>query len=112
MVGKDKIIILRMAEKDKGKIAEAAKKQGNSITYFVTQTALKEAKKILSKKDLQQGLRLACLTQIKSDVKILIPDSSIITKQKLQIKSDYPTEIKIDPIIQTTTFKIPPPTLV
>jgi len=40
-----------MTASDKNKIASAAKKQGGSITYFVTQTALKEAKKVLSKKE-------------------------------------------------------------
>ena len=42
-------------------------------------------KKILSKKDLKQGIRLACLTKIKSDVEIFVPDSSIIRSQKLQL---------------------------
>ena len=42
MGAKDQIIILRMTSKDKDRIADAAKRQGDSITYFVTQTALKE----------------------------------------------------------------------
>jgi hypothetical protein len=51
MVGKKEILILRMTPEDKKKITGAAERQGRSITEFVTQTALKEANKILLRKE-------------------------------------------------------------
>lgn len=68
-------------------------------------------KNILSKKNLEEGLRLACLTKIKSKVKVLIPDESIIINQKLQLTSEYKPDINIESIIKTFTIKVPHPSL-
>ncbi len=46
MTGKEEIVIVRMATEDKKQIADAAKKRGESITNFITNTVLKEAKKV------------------------------------------------------------------
>jgi hypothetical protein len=51
LVGKKEILILRMMPEDKRKITGAAQRQGKSITDFVTQTALKEAKRVLLRKE-------------------------------------------------------------
>ena len=51
MTGKEEILILRMTPEDKKKITGAAKRQGESITFFVTEAALKEAKKVLLRKE-------------------------------------------------------------
>lgn len=56
MVGKREILILRMTPEDKRKIESAAKRQGKSITYFVTQNALKEAQKVLFRKEKNMGI--------------------------------------------------------
>lgn len=49
MADKVEILILRVKSEDKTKIASAARKQGQSITNFITYIALKEANKILRK---------------------------------------------------------------
>lgn len=51
MVRKEEILVIRMAPNDKKRIATAAEYRGESITNFVTRTALQKAKEVLSRKE-------------------------------------------------------------
>jgi len=48
---KEEILVVRMATENKKQIADAARKCGESITNFITSTALKEAKKVLARQE-------------------------------------------------------------
>jgi len=51
LTGKEEVLVVRMAAEDKKQIADAARKRGESITNFITSTALKEAKKVLARQE-------------------------------------------------------------
>ncbi|MHA1894437.1 MAG: ASKHA domain-containing protein, partial [Candidatus Helarchaeota archaeon] len=64
----------------------------------VTKITEKE-KKILSKKEIQNGVRLACLTKVLSDVVVKIPQYSRTGKQRLQVEG-IETPIRLDPNVK------------
>jgi len=51
LAGKEGMLVVRMATEDKKQIANAARKRGESITNFITSTALKEARKVLARQE-------------------------------------------------------------
>ncbi len=65
---------------------------------------------ILSEVELHSGQRLACSTQIQSNVKVYIPNSSLITAQRLQLKGDS-SDLPLDPVICACDIDVPAPTL-
>ncbi|RPI83359.1 MAG: DUF4445 domain-containing protein [Chloroflexi bacterium] len=65
---------------------------------------------LISGKDRQNGYRLACCMQVLSDLKIHIPQDSLITGQRLQIESNL-NMIAPDPSILEYPVEIPIPTM-
>ncbi|MDO8724292.1 MAG: ASKHA domain-containing protein [Syntrophales bacterium] len=65
---------------------------------------------ILTEVDLLGGKRLACRTQVHGNVKVHVPKSSLITKQRLQVGGDA-GELTLDPLIRAYRIDVPPPTL-
>ena len=65
---------------------------------------------ILTELELQRGQRLACNTHIQSDVKVHVPESSLITAQRLQLESNL-GELTLDPLIRAYDLQVSPPTL-
>ncbi len=65
---------------------------------------------ILSAVELHGGQRLACSTQIHSKVKVYIPNSSLITTQRLQLEG-VSSELTLDPVIHAYNIDVPAPTL-
>jgi uncharacterized 2Fe-2S/4Fe-4S cluster protein (DUF4445 family) len=65
---------------------------------------------ILTEPELQRGQRLACSTHLQSDVKVHVPQSSLITMQRLQLEGDL-DGLTIDPLIHAYDLEVPPPTL-
>jgi uncharacterized 2Fe-2S/4Fe-4S cluster protein (DUF4445 family) len=65
---------------------------------------------ILSDLERSTGTRLACCTQVLSDLKIQIPRGSLITGQRLQIEADL-RQIEVDPIVRAIPINLSIPTL-
>jgi uncharacterized 2Fe-2S/4Fe-4S cluster protein (DUF4445 family) len=65
---------------------------------------------ILTELELQRGLRLACNTRVRSDVKVHVPQSSLITAQRLQLEGEL-GEMTLDPLIRAHDLEVEPPTL-
>ncbi len=65
---------------------------------------------ILDEMERLNGERLACCTEVKSDVTIHIPRESLITGQRLQIESNL-REIAVDPMVQAYQLSLVPPTI-
>jgi uncharacterized 2Fe-2S/4Fe-4S cluster protein (DUF4445 family) len=65
---------------------------------------------ILSESELQGGQRLACCAQIRSDVKVDVPKSSLITTQRLQTEGDS-SELSLDPMVMAYDIALTAPTL-
>ena len=65
---------------------------------------------ILTELELQRGLRLACNTRVRGDVKVQVPQSSLITAQRLQLEGDL-GEMTLDPLIRAHDLEVEPPTL-
>jgi len=65
---------------------------------------------LLNEDDLEAGYRLACCTQVLSDVTIQIPKESFITGQRLQVESNL-AEIAPDPLVKTYPIDMNPPSL-
>lgn len=65
---------------------------------------------IINELDLQGGRRLACRTQVLSDIKVEIPRKSLITGPRLQIESNL-REIEPDPLVHTVHLELQPPDL-
>lgn len=59
---------------------------------------------------LQKGRRLACCTQVLSDLKVEITRGSLITEPRLQIESNL-KEIEVDPIVHAIQLELTPPSL-
>jgi uncharacterized 2Fe-2S/4Fe-4S cluster protein (DUF4445 family) len=59
---------------------------------------------------LESGFRLACEIVIRSDIRIYIPQESIITNQVLQVEGQA-IDIQPQPAIQQKTIRVPEPTL-
>jgi len=65
---------------------------------------------ILTELELQRGLRLACNTRVRGDVKVHVPQSSLITAQRLQLEGEL-GELTLDPLIRAHDLEMEPPTL-
>jgi len=65
---------------------------------------------ILTELELQRGQRLACNTLVRSNVKVHVLKSSLITTQRLQLEGDL-GELTLDPPIHAYELEVPPPTL-
>ncbi|MCB0212004.1 MAG: DUF4445 domain-containing protein [Anaerolineae bacterium] len=65
---------------------------------------------ILSNVELHGGQRLACSTLIHSPVKVYVPNSSLITSQRLQLEG-IDGELTLDPAIRAYEVAVPPPSL-
>ena len=64
----------------------------------------------LTEPELRRGQRLACSTRIHGDVKVHVPQSSLIAGQRLQLEGDE-GELTLDPPIRAYHLEAPPPTL-
>jgi len=69
-----------------------------------------EERFVFSDDELRQGYRLACRTIPQSDIKVEIPDRSLITAPRLQTRSDF-RKISIDPLVLAYSVKVVPPDL-
>ena len=65
---------------------------------------------ILDEMEQLNGERLACCTEVNSDVTIHIPRESLITGQRLQIESNL-RAIAVDPMVQAYQLSLVPPTM-
>jgi uncharacterized 2Fe-2S/4Fe-4S cluster protein (DUF4445 family) len=65
---------------------------------------------LLEEGDIKAGYRLACCTQVLSDITVQIPKESFITGQRLQVESNL-AEISPDPQVQAYAFELKPATL-
>lgn len=65
---------------------------------------------LLTEEELLNGERLACSTQVQSDVKVQVPQSSLITAQRLQLAGEA-GELAFEPLIHAYQLEAPPPTL-
>lgn len=64
----------------------------------------------LSQEDLAAGYRLACQTEVLSDVSLHIPPESLTTPQRLQLEGqEIPTEL--DPLVVPVEVELTPPNL-
>ncbi|MFX1452400.1 MAG: ASKHA domain-containing protein, partial [Promethearchaeota archaeon] len=66
--------------------------------------------KLLSKEEINQGIRLGCQTVIHGDITVKIPEYSRTGKQRLQIEG-IDTPIKLDPSVRKFYIEINKPTL-
>ena len=57
-----------------------------------------------------QGFRLACQSQVLSDVKIDVPPESLSASQRLQVEGEA-TDIEPDPAVTSVDLRLDPPTL-
>ena len=74
-------------------------------------TPLSENEKtILGEEAAGNGERLACSAQINSNVKVTIPETSLVTEQRLQLKGDT-SEIGVDSLVRAYQVKVQPPSL-
>jgi len=69
-----------------------------------------EERFVFSDDELQQGYRLACRTIPQGDIKVEIPDRSLITAPRLQTRSDF-RKISVDPLVVAYPAKVKPPSL-
>ncbi len=74
----------------------------NSITQ--------EERKLLTKNDLNQGMRLACQTKIYGNIIVKVPEHSRTGKQRLQIEG-IDTPIKLEPSVNKFYIELNKPTL-
>ena len=65
---------------------------------------------ILDEMEQLNGERLACCTEVNSDVTIHIPRESLITGQRLQIENNL-RAIALDPMVQAYQLSLVPPTM-
>ena len=63
-------------------------------------------KELLSGNEISSGLRLACLTQIRSDCTAYFPTESLATMQRLQLEGKK-TDIKLNPVVHSFCISIP-----
>ncbi|NVM01698.1 MAG: DUF4445 domain-containing protein [Candidatus Helarchaeota archaeon] len=69
-----------------------------------------EETKLLLKKELNQGIRLACQTKVHGDIIVKVPEYSRTGKQRLQIEG-IDTPIKLEPSVSKFYLEIKKPTL-
>lgn len=65
--------------------------------------------RLLNADEIQEGIRLACLTKVRNDLTVELPDWSNLQHHILQTTGD--TEIKIEPHIEKTFVKLREPSL-
>ncbi|MBI9046951.1 MAG: DUF4445 domain-containing protein [Anaerolineaceae bacterium] len=67
-------------------------------------------KEIIPEADLKSGRRLACKTQVLSDLKVKIPRDSLINGQRLQTDGEQGQQpLEVDPIVEIIRLEIQPP---
>jgi len=67
-------------------------------------------KSFLSEKNLNAAFRLACLFRVKSDLKIVIPDESLLQKQNI-LKTGIKTPVTLDPPVKKFFVQLPKPSI-
>lgn len=67
-------------------------------------------KELLTVEEVGNGIRLACLTQVKADLLVKIPEYSRSGKQRLQIEG-IDTPIDLEPVVRKYYIELEPPTL-
>ena len=67
-------------------------------------------KEILLTDDINKGHRLACCTFPEENIKIYIPEKSMLTDLKLQLEGEK-MDLEIDPLISSFDIKVQPPSL-
>jgi uncharacterized 2Fe-2S/4Fe-4S cluster protein (DUF4445 family) len=65
---------------------------------------------ILSTEDIKNGLRLACCTFPAGDLKVHIPQKSLLTGLKLQLEGEN-SDLELDPVIRSFDITVVPPSL-
>lgn len=80
------------------------------VVEGVVSSLSENEKIILGEEIIRNGERLACCTHINSNVKVTIPETSLVTEQRLQLKGDS-KEIRVDPVIQACHIQVEPPNL-
>ena len=65
-------------------------------------------RKLLSKEELREGYRLACVTKIRGNLIIIVPDESRVGQQRLQTEG-IEVPIKLDPFIKKINLTLPLP---
>ena len=80
------------------------------ITKGDVSSPLKNEEKFLSPGDKAEGYRLACRTFPESDIKVLIPEKSLVNDLKLQLEGEE-TGYEIDPVIKSCDVTVSPPGL-
>jgi uncharacterized 2Fe-2S/4Fe-4S cluster protein (DUF4445 family) len=69
-----------------------------------------QEKALLSEEDLKNGYRLACQCLALSDLKVYIPEKSLLNNMKLQLEGQG-GQIDVDPIIKAYNLRMDSPTL-
>ncbi len=69
-----------------------------------------EEKHVLSREEIEKGIRLACLTKAFGDLIVKVPEYSRTGKQRLQVEG-IDTKIKLDPTVKKYYLKLSKPTL-
>ncbi len=64
----------------------------------------------LGMEQIQAGMRLACQTRVRGDVRVYLPPESLATAQRIQIEGQ-PIAIPLNPAVHAIQVEIPPPTL-
>lgn len=71
---------------------------------------LDNEKKFILKKDIDRGHRLACCTFPEGNLKVQIPEKSLLTELKLQLEGEK-SDLEIDPMIRSFDITVKPPVL-
>ena len=88
-------------------------KCGKCIVYVKTGLVSfdeKKFEKFLSKKEIEDGACLACVTYIESDIQVLIPEPSLVQEQKILIKVSE-LVMTLSPSVVKYPLQLPPPSL-
>lgn len=67
-------------------------------------------KELLTVEEIRNGIRLACLTQVKADLLVKIPEYSRSGRQRLQIEG-IDTPIDLEPVVRKYYIELKPPSL-
>lgn len=66
--------------------------------------------KLLTKEEIENGYRLACLTKVFSNIKVYVPERSRITHQRLQVEG-LEVAVKTNPMVKKVYLELSPPKL-
>ena len=69
-----------------------------------------EEKKLLTEKEIENGVRLACLVKVQGNITVKIPEYSRTGKQRLQVEG-IKTTIELDPSVKKYYIEMEDPTL-